>query len=192
MSHSKKKISYRIADFPKIDPNKTYREEFLKSEGYTLVPNYSDLNIKVNYSDVVLKFGIPMNVIITKYNYKKIREFFDCHGSVKFHGEKDGSAIFSDNDKTFKIPIKQICNFGEECVREFFVVSEREIASRRVGKNTINYLEKTFKEERKFDANNYSYTFLSLNQICVLESKDVSLELMHYYSKEDPSLYIAY
>lgn len=192
MSHSKKKISFRIADFPSIDPNQTYREYFLKSEGYTLVPNYSDLKIKITYSDVTKKFGVPINVIVTKYNYKKIREYFDCHGPLKFHREEDGYAIFSDNNNTIKIPLNTICNFYEEYVKEFFVVSEKEIASRRVSKKIIDYLEDSFKKERQFNANNYSYTFLSLNQICFLEEGDKSLDLMKHYCNEEPSLYIAY
>lgn len=192
ISHSKKKISYRIADFPDIDPNQTYREEFLKKEGYTLVANYSDLGIQSHHRDVTKTFGVPINVIVTKYNYKAIREYFDCHGQLKFHGEEDDYAIFSDNDKTIKVPLNTICNFYEQSVREFFVFSEKEITSRRVGKNTINFLENSFKEERQFNTNNYSHTFLSFNQITVLEEKDKTLDLMSYYSEEDPKLYISY
>ena len=192
ISHTKKKISYRIADYPSIDPNQTYREEFLKKEGYTLVANYSDLGIQSHPRDVTKTFGVPINVIVTKYNYKAIREYFDCHGQLKFHGEEDDYAIFSDNDKTIKVPLNTICIFYEQSVREFFVFSEKEITSRRVGKNTINFLENSFKEERQFNTNNYSHTFLSLNQITALEEKDKTLNLMSYYSEENPSLYIAY
>ena len=111
---------------------------------------------------------------------------------MKFHGEEDDYAIFSDNDKTIKVPINTICNFYEQSVREFFVFLEKEIASRRVGKNTINFLENSFKAERQLDTNNYSYTFLSASQIAVLEEKDETLNLMSYHSEEEPKLYITY
>lgn len=203
------KVSFRIADYPNIDPNIHYYKTDLEREGYTLVPIFKDTQYKVVYSDVAKTYGVPMSLIVREYDFDKIKRHYNCNGPVQFRGErqtgyaftdKNGSTgiakskvfVFSDNYGDISIDENEIGKFCTEKVRDYYVLQEREIESRVYDKRVITALENSFKEERGLVLNNYSYIHFALTQVSILEGKDISLELMHHFSHTEPSIYVVY
>ena len=187
-------ISFRIADYPDIDPNISYTKSYLERNGYTLVPiYYNNPQYNIIYSDVAKKYGIPITVVDFRYNLARIRKDYECVGNVCYRGENENYAIFTDDKKTFTIPIAEAQNiYATEDIRDYYVLREREITSRPVKRDIVSYLEESFKRLKNINANNYSYMFLSSTQITVLEHHDVSLELSHYLYEGAPEIYAVY
>ena len=139
-------ISFRIADYPDIDPNVSYTKSYLERNGYTLVPiYYNNSQYNIIYSDVAKKYGIPITVVDFRYDLGRIRKDYECIGNVCYRGENENYAIFTDDKKTFTIPIAEAQNiYAREDIRDYYVLREREIDSRPVKKDIVSYLEESF------------------------------------------------